>query len=147
MQSTITVISPNTPAIDDDCLSDTLSSEDTIDEFNKINADHDNNLPLKSIPGAFSFYNEFLKLDNDNLVDKIANLPYENSPFNKFMKYALIDCERITPVPINDEHKDSAVVVFYTNKNKGDTRLTDGIGSTSFGSNCIVIESSGYNAT
>ncbi|CEP16020.1 hypothetical protein [Parasitella parasitica] len=78
------------------------------------------------------------------------------------MKFALIDyainCERITPVPVNDEHlpnmnyrgekkdRDSAAVIFYVNKKKGDTRLTDGIGSASFDSNCIVIESSGYNA-
>ncbi|KAG2232281.1 hypothetical protein INT48_001566, partial [Thamnidium elegans] len=60
--------------------------------------------------------------------------------------------------------KDSAIVVFYVNKNKSDTRLTlwrnlwyhigrcyhkfrhsvtDGIGSAFHGNNCMVIESSG----
>lgn len=41
------------------------------------------------------------------------------------------------------KNKDSAVVVFYVNKSKGDTQLTDGIGSASHDSNYMVIESSG----
>ncbi|KAG1463869.1 hypothetical protein G6F56_005198 [Rhizopus delemar] len=142
----------------------TFASKETLNEFNKINADHDNNRPLKSIPGAFNFYNEFLKLDDDDLIDKVANLPYEQNLFNKFMKFALMDyainCERITPVPINDERtifSENIVPLFkYFGNitkaisfrwNKGDTRLTDGIGSASFDSNFIVIESSGYNTT
>lgn len=120
MQSATRVVPPNTPTIDDHCLSlirektdlcfssnKTFASKETLDEFNKINADHDSNRPLKSIPGAFNFYNEFLKLDDDDLIDKVANLPYEQNLFNKFMKFALIDyainCERITPAPVNDE--------------------------------------------
>lgn len=120
MQSTTHVVPPDTRIIDDDCLSliiqkidlcfssnKTFSSKETLDEFNKINADHNSNRPLKSIPGAFNFYNEFLKLDDDDLIDKEAILPYEQNLFNKFMKFALIDyainCERITPVPVNDK--------------------------------------------
>lgn len=33
--------------------------------------------------------------------------------------------------------KDSAAVVFYVNKNKGDTRLTDGIGTAVFSLNLL----------
>lgn len=39
--------------------------------------------------------------------------------------------------------KGSAVVIFYVNKKNGETKLT--AGSASFGSNYIIVESSGYS--
>lgn len=83
-------------------------------EYNLINAAHDNNEPLKSIPGAFDFFNTILQLGNINLYDKIAFLSYIKNPFNQFLKFACIDfainCERITPPPINDER-----TIFFEN--------------------------------
>ncbi|KAI8878561.1 hypothetical protein K501DRAFT_277391 [Backusella circina FSU 941] len=97
MQSATCIVSSNTPTIEDHCFSTkrNFASEETLTELNRINANYDSNLSLKSIPGAFHFFSEFIKLDKGDLIDGV------------FMKFALIDSainyERITPTPVNDE--------------------------------------------
>ncbi|CAO3697349.1 unnamed protein product [Rhizopus stolonifer] len=194
MQNPEYIVSPNTPIIDDNnlqlilkktdlCFSSniTLASEGTRQEYTEINNNHDSNVSLKSIPGAMDLYREIMSLDNNDFDEKITALPYQKNLFNKFIKFACIDfainCQRITPTPINDErtilfenvlplfkyfgnitnaisfrwsekkNKEAATVVFYINKNKGDLRLADGIGSYLNGTSCMAIESSGYGQT
>jgi hypothetical protein len=127
MQSPASVVTPNTPVIDDDNLSVILqktdlcfssnksfASEETLNEYNIINAAHDSNQSLKSVPGAFELFNQILKLDNVDFSENIAALSYERNSFNKFIKFACIDyainCERITLTLLNDER-----TIFFEN--------------------------------
>jgi hypothetical protein len=115
-----TLVSPNTPLINTDnyskleqladvCLSfnQTHASQETYDEYTHINTIFDNNGSLKTIPGSINLFNSMVQSDGDDYCDYLAFIKYESNKFNRFMKFAMLDfainCERITPIPVNDE--------------------------------------------